>query len=146
MEEKKEIREQMLALQAAIPSAEKQEQDGFICEKLWQMIQELDVKAIHIFLLMGSEVHISPFIDSLLSRGGHGHGICLVPILRYGILEPKQELVEWVRRLAVAPLSGYDEHSPYINLVHLFCFYSSVYPSVPERRRTAFVLPCFWEK
>ncbi|MBK8567432.1 MAG: 5-formyltetrahydrofolate cyclo-ligase [Saprospiraceae bacterium] len=69
MEEKKRIREQMLALRAALPPAEKLRHEHFIAEKLWEMVQELDAKAIHTFLPMGSEVDIFPFIDSLLKSG-----------------------------------------------------------------------------
>lgn len=59
----------MLALRTAIPPTEKQEHDRLICEKLWQMVQEMDAKAIHTFLPMGSEVDIFPAIDSLLENG-----------------------------------------------------------------------------
>jgi 5-formyltetrahydrofolate cyclo-ligase len=69
MEEKKQIRERMLALRAALPSADKQHHDRSIAEKLWEMVRGMDCKTVHTYLPMGQEVDISPLIETMLKNG-----------------------------------------------------------------------------
>ncbi len=59
----------MLALRATLSLSEKQYHDQFICEKLWQFIQEMGAGTVHTYLPMGHEVDIFPFIGAMLENG-----------------------------------------------------------------------------
>lgn len=69
MQEKKRIREEMLALRSALAPSEKQRFDHSICEQLQATVQQLNAKTIHTYLPMGDEVDIFPFIRAMLEKG-----------------------------------------------------------------------------
>ncbi len=69
MQEKKHIREKMLALRSALPLPEKRWLDHSICEKLRQLVEETGAHIIHTYLPMGNEVDIFPFIGAMLEKG-----------------------------------------------------------------------------
>jgi 5-formyltetrahydrofolate cyclo-ligase len=48
MEEKKELRKQMLFKRAKLDKQEKEKYDQWICEKLWALITQQNYKKVHI--------------------------------------------------------------------------------------------------
>ena len=69
MQEKKDLRKTMLDRRNAMDAAEKKGHDERICTYLEQLAEERNVRAIHTYLPMGSEVDIRPFIEKMLARG-----------------------------------------------------------------------------
>ncbi len=69
MQEKKHIREKMLALRSALSSLDKLRLDHSMCEKLRQIVEETGARIIHTYLPMGDEVDIFPFIREMLEKG-----------------------------------------------------------------------------
>ncbi len=69
MQEKKLLREKMLALRAALPHSDKQRHDHSICEQLLLIVEEIGANRVHTYLPMGDEVDIFPFIGAMLEKG-----------------------------------------------------------------------------
>ena len=69
MQEKTELRKQMLAQRNAMDVAFKTRLDLAICSKLDELIALKAAKTIHAYLPMGSEIDIIPLLESLLARG-----------------------------------------------------------------------------
>lgn len=66
---KQEIRAQIIRLRDHYDSGQKSGSDKFICHKLQEIIEERNVKTVHTFLPMGSEVNIWPLIEYMLAKG-----------------------------------------------------------------------------
>lgn len=69
MQEKKLIREKMLALRAGLLPSDKQRYDHSICEQLLLLVEETGAIRVHTYLPMGDEVDIFPFIGAMLEKG-----------------------------------------------------------------------------
>ena len=69
MEEKTLLRKEMLAKRAELDAAEKNRLDGNMCDKIGSLIAERQVKVVHTYLPMGTEIDIFPLIQSLLDKG-----------------------------------------------------------------------------
>ncbi|MCB0462635.1 MAG: 5-formyltetrahydrofolate cyclo-ligase [Flavobacteriaceae bacterium] len=67
-EEKKALRNTKLVKRARLPRLIKKEYDQWICDSLWQTIQERDCKTVHCYLPMGTEINITPLIEKLLEE------------------------------------------------------------------------------
>jgi 5-formyltetrahydrofolate cyclo-ligase len=65
---KKNIREQMLEQRNKMPRSERNALSEIICAKLWDIILEKNVKVIHSFLPMGSEVNLLPLLQKALDN------------------------------------------------------------------------------
>ena len=65
---KDEIRKMMLSKRASLPSSEKADYDTRICKRLLGFIEKNGFTKIHCYLPMGSEIDISPLIQSLLDK------------------------------------------------------------------------------
>lgn len=66
-EQKKQLRKTMLAQRASLSALFKEKYDQWICELLWELVQENDFKTIHCYLPIGTEINITPFIEKVLS-------------------------------------------------------------------------------
>lgn len=69
MIEKAELRKWMLAQRDALPLVTKEAYDDRICRSLEQIINERNIKVVHCYLPMGSEIDIKPLIEKMLSAG-----------------------------------------------------------------------------
>lgn len=69
MQEKKDIRAQMLAQRDALDIVFKARLDIAICSRLEQLIEQRAAKVVHAYLPMGSEIDIYPLLEKLLSIG-----------------------------------------------------------------------------
>jgi 5-formyltetrahydrofolate cyclo-ligase len=69
MQEKKELRNQMLDKRNAIDNAEKGMLDEHICTQLLQLISERKPAVVHCYIPMGSEIDIKPVISYMLEQG-----------------------------------------------------------------------------
>jgi len=69
MQEKKLLREKMLALRAGLLPSDKRRHDHSICDQLWQLVEETGASRVHTYLPMGDEVDIFPFIGAMLEKG-----------------------------------------------------------------------------
>lgn len=69
MIEKKELRKEMLAKRDAMASDEKETYDAGICAQIEAIINERDIKVVHTYLPMGSEINIAPLIEKMLAAG-----------------------------------------------------------------------------
>ena len=69
IDQKKDLRKEMLIKRAKLSKSEKAQYDQWICDALLETIEEHDYKTIHCFLPMGAEVNIFPLIETLLTNG-----------------------------------------------------------------------------
>lgn len=69
MIEKKELRKEMLAKRDALAGDEKEKYDVNICAQIEAIIKARDVKVVHTYLPMGSEININPLIEKMLAAG-----------------------------------------------------------------------------
>lgn len=69
IEQKKELRKQMLFKRAKLDKQEKAQYDQWICEKLWALIRQQNYKNVHCYLPMGTEINIFPLIEKMLGEG-----------------------------------------------------------------------------
>ena len=65
-EEKKQLREVMLAQRDKMPRDLRNTHSEQICHKLWDIIMKNQVKVIHSYLPMGSEVNLTPLLQKAL--------------------------------------------------------------------------------
>jgi 5-formyltetrahydrofolate cyclo-ligase len=68
VEQKKQLRKQMLFKRAKLAKQEKKKQDQWICQSVWEIICEHDFKNVHCFLPMGAEINIFPLIEKMLAE------------------------------------------------------------------------------
>jgi len=68
-DEKKDLRKIMLVKRARLPRRIKKEYDHWICDSLWETIQEQNLKTVHCYLPMGTEINITPLIENMLNEG-----------------------------------------------------------------------------
>ncbi len=68
-DEKKALRQRMLALRDAMDPAAHTAQSAAIHNELRTLIRERNVRVLHCFLPMGSEVDLYPLLDELLADG-----------------------------------------------------------------------------
>lgn len=66
MEEKKELRKQMLSVRNNMDKIQKQAFDDTICKRLSEILTLKKIRTVHTFLPMDNEVNIFPFIDQML--------------------------------------------------------------------------------
>jgi len=64
--QKKALRQLMLEKRAALSLEEQQTFSTKICEQLWEIVIQNEVKVIHSYLPMRSEVDVSPFLQQCL--------------------------------------------------------------------------------
>ena len=69
IDQKKDLRKQMLIKRAKLPKSAKVQYDQWICDALLKTIEENDFKTIHCYLPMGAEINIFPLIEQLLGKG-----------------------------------------------------------------------------
>ncbi len=68
IEQKKELRKQMLIERAQLNASFKSKYDFWICSELNKIVLECNYKTVHAYLPMGKEIDISPLIDTLLQK------------------------------------------------------------------------------
>lgn len=66
MEEKKQLRAAMQQRRDAIDLAWKRQYDQHVCARLKERVLQRDAKTVHVYLPMGMEINIFPFISWLL--------------------------------------------------------------------------------
>ena len=66
---KTELRARMRAHRDAVPAAERALLSERIREQLWPLIHDRDVRVLHSFLPMGSEVDLFPLLDQAVANG-----------------------------------------------------------------------------
>lgn len=66
--QKKTLRKQMLQKRAAFPADEKSNYDLWICSELEKLVVKENCKVVHVYLPMGDEINITPFIEFCLDR------------------------------------------------------------------------------
>ncbi|MFN0729896.1 5-formyltetrahydrofolate cyclo-ligase [Polaribacter gochangensis] len=69
LEEKDALRKEMYKKRARNRSKAKKEYDLWICAELEKLVKERNVKVVHAYLPMGTEIDIRPFIQSALVKG-----------------------------------------------------------------------------
>lgn len=67
--EKKALRQRMIALRDAMSAEERSAQSTRIIAQLETLMRERDVKVLHCFLPMGTEVELFPFLDRAVANG-----------------------------------------------------------------------------
>lgn len=65
---KKDLRNKMLAIRNELPSKEKRNYDTWICDQLQKLVTNSNFKTVHVYLPMGNEINIIPFIQYLLAE------------------------------------------------------------------------------
>lgn len=66
--EKESIRKQMLQQRERMPGSKKVIYDKWVCERLWEQVETRQVRTLHTYLPMGSEIDITPFIEKCLEK------------------------------------------------------------------------------
>ena len=66
---KDKLRKEMLQHRSEIDPASKADYDSWICDKLYEIVQEWDYPVIHTYIPMGDEINILPLIDRLINNG-----------------------------------------------------------------------------
>lgn len=66
--QKASLRKQMLFQRSKLQKQFKQQYDQWICQTLWQIIEEGAMKTVHCYLPMGTEINIFPLIEKLLKK------------------------------------------------------------------------------
>lgn len=66
--EKRNLRKQMLQQRERMPRSKKIMHDEWICEQLWEQVETRQVRTLHTYLPMGSEIDIAPFIKKCLEK------------------------------------------------------------------------------
>ncbi len=71
MQEKKDLRLQMLSQRNGIEQKVKEELDGIICKKVASFISQTtnSIKVVHTFIPMEKEINLFPLLTDLLDRG-----------------------------------------------------------------------------
>lgn len=72
-DQKKDLRQRMRSRRASLPNSAKAEYDQWICQALWDGIEQYQYRKIHLYLPMLAEINIRPLISKLL-----GHGLTVV--------------------------------------------------------------------
>ncbi|MCB0653171.1 MAG: 5-formyltetrahydrofolate cyclo-ligase [Saprospiraceae bacterium] len=67
-DQKKKLRKQMLLQRAKLDQQKKTKYDHWVCQSLWETIEDKGVKNIHCYLPMGTEINISPLIEKMLKE------------------------------------------------------------------------------
>jgi len=67
--EKKALRQHMIALRDAMSAEDRTAQSTRICTELETLMRERDVKVLHCFLPMGTEVELFPLLDRAVANG-----------------------------------------------------------------------------
>lgn len=65
-EQKKNLRKEMLLKRANLLLSTKEKYDAWICNSLWNSIEKNNFKKVHCYLPMGTEIDISPLINTML--------------------------------------------------------------------------------
>lgn len=68
LEQKKNLRHQMLMKRANLNAAYKTTYDSWICEQILQIIESNNYQKIHAYLPMGKEINITPLLEKLLAK------------------------------------------------------------------------------
>ena len=68
IEAKKEIRKTMLSLRNGLKSDSKSTYDGWICDELIMLVKKNGFQSVHVYIPIGSEINIKPFIQYLLNN------------------------------------------------------------------------------
>jgi len=58
----------MLAERSKLEFVAKEKYDYMICDAIWRQIENYDYKSIHCYLPMGTEINITPLIQSILDK------------------------------------------------------------------------------
>jgi 5-formyltetrahydrofolate cyclo-ligase len=66
---KKSLRQEMLVKRLNMSATEKQQYDNWICDRLYNIIEQRNAKVIHAYLPMGKEIDITPLLFKLLKQG-----------------------------------------------------------------------------
>ena len=67
--EKRALRQHMIALRDAMSAEDRTAQSTRICTELETLMRERDVKVLHCFLPMGTEVDLFPLLDRAVANG-----------------------------------------------------------------------------
>ncbi|MDA7803867.1 5-formyltetrahydrofolate cyclo-ligase [Crocinitomix sp.] len=68
IEAKKELRKQMQSTRDSLKSNPKEKYDNWICDSLIKLVAEKGYQSVHVYLPMGSEININPFIQYALDN------------------------------------------------------------------------------
>ena len=68
MQEKKLLRQHMLSQRELLNHLKKQTYDQIICSRLQEIVNQSTAKVVHVYIPMGSEINITPFIQYLLDK------------------------------------------------------------------------------
>ena len=66
IDEKKDLRKQMLTQRAKLDKQKKTQYDQWICDSIWKIIKANNYKTVHCYLPMGTEINILPLIERML--------------------------------------------------------------------------------
>jgi len=69
MDEKKQIREQMLVQRDKLSIAERRQHDMQLCRRIEHLLDARNVRTVHTYLPMGTEPDIAPLIAKMLAAG-----------------------------------------------------------------------------
>lgn len=68
LEQKEALRTEMYQLRANYKLVAKNDYDLWMCTQLEKLVEEKNVKVIHVYLPMGTEIDIRPFIEKALKK------------------------------------------------------------------------------
>lgn len=66
--QKKQLRQTMLEQRDRMPRKERNVNSQKVCEQIWDLVLENDIRIVHSFLTMGSEVNIIPLLQKALDN------------------------------------------------------------------------------
>ena len=63
---KNKLRKEILDHRSKIDIASKADYDSWVCNQLYDLVQEWDYQVIHTYIPMGDEIDVLPLIDKLI--------------------------------------------------------------------------------
>ena len=66
---KDKLRKEILDHRSEIDPASKADYDSWVCNQLYDLVQEWDYQVIHTYIPMGDEIDVLPLIDKLINDG-----------------------------------------------------------------------------
>ena len=127
IDQKKDLRQQMRGRRATLPNSVKAEYDQWICQALWDRIEQHQCRKIHLYLPMHTEINIKPLIGKLLAQGltvvapralrqGHFQNLILQELEKvekgiFGTTYPAgEEVFSGTYDMIIVPGLAFDQH------------------------------------
>lgn len=66
---KSTFRKEIITHRSQIDPSSKREYDNWVCDKIFDIVQEWDYQVIHTYIPMGDEINVRPLIERLIADG-----------------------------------------------------------------------------